>query len=205
MLVGDGSWGKVLKGESYLTGRISYASIDYELASHAGRLTALVLGKLSAYKPYWSESNGVYVVECGSKHLVETLQGALKRFETLIRQFPIRFLKGIYNAEGSVSVRSRRGGIYPRVFLTNSDCEILNLTRSLLNMLGIRTTLEVNTKAGKTKTIQGVKTATRSEVYNVCIETRENVLTLARMIGLGIPRKANLLLKAVNQMKKVCE
>lgn len=67
----------------------------------------------------------------------------------------------------------------------------------MLTAIGIRTTLEINTKAGKKKTILGVATVTRSDVYSICIGTRENVLAFAHKVGLGTDRKASLLQEMV--------
>ena len=176
MTVGDGTWQKILRRRSYLSGRVSYASADFELASRAGMLMAKVMGKRSPYRPFWSKANRVHIVNCGSKHFVEMLNGVLKRLESLIRQYPIRFLRGINNAEGCVTVRLRKGRLYPRIYLTNSDPEIVQLTRKLLKSVGIGTTLEINTRSGKRKTILGVESATRSDVYNICIGTARTSL-----------------------------
>lgn len=81
MAVGDGTWQKTVNGQSYKSGRVSYGSVDFELAARAGVLMARVLGKPTPYRPFWPKSNGVYVVNCGSKHFVEVLTGALRRFE----------------------------------------------------------------------------------------------------------------------------
>jgi intein-encoded DNA endonuclease-like protein len=200
MSLGDGTWRKVIKDDSYKTGRALYGSKDLELAIRAGGLMAKVLGKAAPYRPYWSESNGVYVVECGSKHLVETLSVALERLVGLIHEHPVRFLKGIYNAEGSVCTRTRNGRVYPRVFLTNSDWRILTLTRDLLKSIGIRSTLELNTKAGKRKKIMGIDTVSRVDVYNICIGTRLGVLAFAHNVGFGVRRKDDLLRRIVRHL-----
>jgi len=155
MTVGDGSWRKILQGESYQGGSIGYASKDLELARRAGRLMGRVLGRNEAYRPFWSRSKNVYEVSCGSKHLVEILNDGLRRLRRLSWKYRVRFLRGIYNAEGCVTLRSRRGRIYPRIYLTNSSPDILRLVRNMLSSFGINTTLESNTKAGKEKTILG--------------------------------------------------
>lgn len=196
MTVGDGSWNRIFEGPSYSGGRVWYVSVDRELAVRAGRLMAVVLGRLSPYRPIWSDSGHAYVVACGSKHLVELLQEPLKGMQKLIWNYRIRFLKGAYNAEGSVTIRSRRSRFYPRVYFTNSDWEILNTVRRMLGSIGIRTTLELNTKAGKEKSIRGVKTVTRFDVYNICIGTRQGVLAFAKLIGFDIKRKHKLLRRA---------
>lgn len=203
MAVGDGSWHKVLKGKSYDSARLSYASKDLELATRAGELMAKVMGKPRPYRPYWSTANGVYVAECTSKNLVEILQEALARFSDLIRRHQIRFLRGVYDAEGCITVRKRRGRIYPRIYLSNSDSEILDLTRSLLEAIGIRTTIEMNTKAGREKTILEVETRTNKNVYNICIGTRQNVLVFAHKIGFGVGRKDALLRKTVRWIERM--
>jgi hypothetical protein len=99
MTIGDGTWRRILKGESYESGRVRYASNDFELVTKAGQLVAAVMGRRNPYRPYWSKTNRVYLVECGSKQLVEILYDAMNSLENLIWRHRIRFLKGTYNAE----------------------------------------------------------------------------------------------------------
>lgn len=200
LLVGDGSWGKTIKNESYNGGRISYASKDWELAERAGILLAKVLGRSKEYRPYWSRRNGVYIVSAGSKQMVEILANAIVENESSIFRYPVRFLKGIYDAEGCISVRRKSSRLYPRLFLTNSDIDILNLVRKLLENQGIRTTIQLNTRAGKAKRILGKETRTRSDVYNICIESFEMVEKFASTVGFRILSKQRLLQRVVRSI-----
>jgi intein-encoded DNA endonuclease-like protein len=201
MTVGDGNWRKILEGESYQGGSISYASKDIELATRAGMLMGKVLGKNKAYRPFWSGSNNVYVVYCGSKHLVEILSDAFRRLGRLLWKYRIRFLRGIYNAEGCVNLRKRRDRVYPRIYLTNSSLEILRLVRGMLRSFNIDTTLELNTKAGKKKIIRGKPTVTNANVYNICIGGRQHIITFAKRLCFDIRRKQSLLEEAVNAIR----
>lgn len=193
LLLGDGNWKRIERDGSYMKGRITYGSKDLELATWAGTLMAKTLGKRLPYRPYWAQRAGVYLVECGSKHLVEILPSVLYDFRDSMVRFKVRFLKGIYDAEGSITIRIRRNRIYPRVFLSNSDSHILQITREMLSSLGIKTTIEMNTHAGKQKVILGTRTTTRVDVYNVCIGTIEGVLRFARLVGFRIPWKQEIL------------
>ena len=161
---------------------------------------AAVMGRRNPYRPYWSKTNRVYLVECGSKQLVEILYDAMNSLENLIWRHRIRFLKGIYNAEGCITVRLRRGHVYPRVYLTNSNRALLNLARRMLKSIEIETTVELNTKAGKARVILGRRTSTNSDVCNVCIGRLRYFVRFARMIGFGIIRKQTLLRSVLRQI-----
>jgi LAGLIDADG-like domain len=131
-----GSRGRALeqipKRGVYCSGNISYASKDKELAERAGTLMAAVRGKELRYEPYWSRSSRVFVVQDGSKHLAEMLPTVLHDYGVLLWRHRKRFLKGIYDAEGSVTIRQRRDRIYPRVYLTNSNPDIIRTRCEML-------------------------------------------------------------------------
>jgi intein-encoded DNA endonuclease-like protein len=193
MVLGDGNWAKRVKGNSYHTGRVLYGSKDIELAEKAGALMAIVLGKPKPYRCYWSKDAREYFVPCGSKQLVELLPHVLVKLRNLVWRFRIRFLKGIYNAEGSVTVRVRNGHLYPRVYLSNSNLEIIRVVRRMLKSLGMGTTIELNTPAGKRKQILGKWTTTNYNVYNICIGRREHFKRFANLVGFDIVRKQDSL------------
>ena len=202
LLVGDGHWQRIVKGHSYLGGRISYASKDRELAEWAGILMGEVFGKNEPYVPYWSGSNRVYVVESCSKQLLEVLENWREELRSQIWLHRVRLLKGIFDAEGSINVGIKGGRLYPRIFLTNSDAELIDLVRKALDSIGIGSTLELNTKAGKTKEILGVPTKTNRTVFNVCIGRIADVARFANSIGFRIIRKQELLQKTVLEINR---
>jgi intein-encoded DNA endonuclease-like protein len=202
LVSGDGSTSKIMKGKSYFSGRIGYASIDRELSLRVGVLMAKVLGRKKPYRPYWSEATGVFLVESRSKELCEIIQGGLASLRSLILDYPRRFLRGIYDAEGCPSIKTKSRRLYPRVLLTNSDPEILELTKNLLRKLGIATTMELNTKAGKRKRIKGKDTLTRRDVFNICIGRFAMVRKFARMIGFRIPAKQRILQEVVRAISE---
>lgn len=183
--MGDGTWKKTIKNESYNGGRISYASKDWELAERAGILLAKVLGRSEEYRPYWSRRNRVYIVSAGSKQMVEMLANAIVDNESLILRYP---------------VRRKSSRLYPRLFLTNSDTDLLNLVRKLLDNQGIKTTTQLNTRAGQVKRILGKETRTRSDVYNICIESFEMVEKFASTVGFRILSKQRLLQRVVRSI-----
>jgi DNA endonuclease len=202
LVIGDGHSRKIMRGEMYAGGSVGYASKDLGLAERAGVLLAKVLGRERPYRPYWSKGLGIYVVEAGSKQLVEMLAGGLVSLEPLILKHPRRFLKGLYDAEGCPNVKVISNRLYPRVFLTNSDQEILRLTVKLLRNYGIHTTMELNTKAGKTKVIKGKETVTRTDVYNICIGRFSMVERFARTIGFRISGKQKFLKTVVSVISR---
>jgi intein-encoded DNA endonuclease-like protein len=202
LVAGDGNLQKIMQGKAYAGGLVSYASKDLELAQRAGILLAKVLGRSRSYKPYWSKTSRIYVVQAGSKQLVEMIADGLAALEPLVLKYPLRFLKGIFDAEGCPNVKIKSCRLYPRVFLTNSDQEILRLTEKLLHNLGIQTTLELNTRAGKAKRILGKETVSRVDVYNICIGRFEMVQRFSRLIGFRISTKQSLLRRVVRAISR---
>src|SRR3972149_11276250 len=158
ILLGDGCFYKVIKNGSYVQGRVILGVKERELAEYFASLSSYILGKKVNYKVRWSNPQRVYIVEFCSKQLVELLLKPLPELKKFIEISILNFLKGIFDAEGSISAKYQRDRIYPRIFLTNSNIELIKYAKYLLEKNGIKSTIQINTLAGKNKFIYNKKT-----------------------------------------------
>jgi intein-encoded DNA endonuclease-like protein len=134
--VGDGYVARRRRAvKSYNRVRIGLKVKDREFAAEFGRCLAKVLGR-QPIKPKYS--SGKYVAEVRSQTLYELLKkpvdlNKLKKFIEHCERCMAAFLRGFADSEGSVD---KRGYIY----IYNTDYELLEYVRDLLQRLGIETT-----------------------------------------------------------------
>ena len=202
VILGDGCIYKVMRNGSYMGGRVIFNSKDKELADKVALLLACVLGKRRCYKVIWNEKLQIYVVECWSKHLVEVISKPIEELEDINEKHPIEFLKGLFDAEGSVSIRILSYGIYPRIFLTNSNLKLLLYVKKLLKRFNINSNIHINTPAGKLKTIKNRRTMTKKTCYNISIENIDGAKKFAKLINFTIKRKSKKLNCAIKLINK---
>lgn len=202
ILLGDGCFYKVIKKGSYVQGRIVLGVKEKELAEYFALLSTDILGKSTNYKIRWSNPQKVYIVEFCSKQLVELLSAPLPELKKVIEISKVSFLKGIFDAEGSVSIKYQNNRIYPRIFLTNSDIELIRYVKSLLEEINIKSTIQINTIAGKTKFIYNKNTITRKTCYNLSIENIGGVKNFEKLINFTIYRKKRKLMKVISWINK---
>jgi len=201
LIFGDSCFYKVIRKGSYKQGRITFASKDKELTEKFACLSAKTLGKETPYK-IWLQEGKFYISEFCSKQIVEFLSEPLSELKKIIEISPINFLRGIFDAEGCISQKCQNKRLYPRIFLTNSNSELINYVKNLLEKFGIKSTIQGNTKAGKIKTICNKNTATRKTCYNLCIENIEGVRKFKSLINFSIKRKQERLETLINLINK---
>lgn len=202
LILGDGCFYKVIKNKSYTQGRITFASKDKELAEKFACLSAHIIGRQNPYTIRWSSNQRVYISEFRSKQLVEILSKSITELRQFIEISPLDFLKGIFDAEGCISQKYQNNRIYLRVFLTNSNLELINYIKYLLEKLEIKSTIQINTWAGKIKAIFSRNTATRKMCYNLSIENIMGIRNFARLIDFSINRKREKLKTLINLIDK---
>ena len=202
IVIGDGCFYKVIKNGSYVQGRVVLGVKDKELAEYFANISSKIFEKKKKYKVRWSKQQNVYVVEFCSKELVELLSKPLPELDSIIKICPINFLKGIFDAEGCISIKTQNKRLYPRLFLTNSNLELISYIKNLLENYSIKSTIQKNTLPGKIKIINNRKTATRKICYNLCIENIKGVKKFSEIIDFTIIRKQEKLKKVVSLIDK---
>ncbi len=202
LLIGDGYFYKVMKKGSYNNGRVVLGVKDKDLAQKFALSISHIFGNKRGYKANWSESKRVYVVEVRSKELVELL---LKEFNNLIKVIKISeasFIRGLFDAEGCINIKHQKNRVYPRIFLTNSNLELINYIKDYFEKIGIKSNIQINTKGGKEKTILGKKTKTIRDCYNLSIENFQGVKKFAEEINFTMDRKRDKLNMVISDVER---
>ena len=110
-------------------------------------------------------------------------------------------MRGIFDAEGCINIKSQKNRLYPRIFLTNSDIELIKYIKNYLEKLGIKSNIQINTKKGKKKIILNKDTKTTKNCYNLSIENFQGVKIFANKINFTINRKKGKLNKIVKKIE----
>lgn len=203
LIIGDGSFYKVIKNGLYTEGRVCFAVNDKDLAEEFAFLLSKVLGRKKLYSVRFDSKRNIYVIDKSSKHLVEFLLKPLNELKPVIEKYPQNFIMGLFDAEGSVVIRfTKNKRVYPRIFFTNSDMELIKYVKSLLEKFSIASTIQINTMAGKYKFIKGKYTATNKTCYNLCIENIEGARKFNSLVGFITKRKMDKLNKIVTLIEK---
>jgi intein-encoded DNA endonuclease-like protein len=133
--LGDG-WGDVSDGGKRIRLKVRSKSFAENFATSAG---AILEGE--PYKVWTTQDarGPWYNVKVTSYMLFDFLSGDLRAVRPYIERYPVGFLRGFFTAEGnpSVSVSQRGPSLSVGLDLSNSDYELLDLTRSLLIGLGL--------------------------------------------------------------------
>jgi len=202
LILGDGTFYRVIKNGVYNRGRIKLGCKDKELVENFATLSAKILKKEKPYHVWWSNPQRVYVSEFCSKQMVEILSEPFNEIKNIIEKHPLNFLKGIFDAEGSISIKYQNGRIYPRIFLTNSNTELIDYIKIKLKQFDINSTIQINTRAGKEKKILHRNTKTIKVCYNICIENIAGIKKFAELINFTIKRKKIKLQKVLDLIDK---
>lgn len=202
LLIGDGCFYKVMKNGSYNNGRITLGVKDKDLAQKFALSISYIFGNKRKYKVKWSKDKKVYIVELHSKELVELLLRQFNDLIKIIKISEISFIKGFFDAEGCINIKYQKNRIYPRIFLTNSDIELINYVKNYFKRIGIRSNVQINTKKGKEKTILNRNTKTTKDCYNLSIENFQGIKKFADEINFTINRKKSKLNNVIRSIEK---
>jgi len=99
---------------------------------------------------------------------------------------PSSFLRGLYDAEGSVSELMR--GKVPRVCLYNRNRRLMEISYNLLKSLGINSKLNAYINKGKM-------------MYRISIHRKKDIVTFSKSIGFTIRRKQQKIDKWIREEK----
>jgi intein-encoded DNA endonuclease-like protein len=160
--IGDGCAFYHKKTRSY---RIIFEVKDADFIESINDTVEKVLGKrYSIYRNSW---NG-YSVVIYSKELYQLLMQPLEKLEKIILQYPSSFLRGFFDAEGSVDINGRS------IKMTNKNYERLLLVQKCLRLLGINSY---------------IRKRTREDIYDLRICGYENMVKFREKCGSSIQRK----------------
>jgi len=185
--LGDGSFVE----DSAYHHHVKLAVRDRELADAFNRSVAKVLGrKVNALIVTRNLGKVYYESKYSSRPLGLFLKGSLGGLRPFTQDYPAAFLRGLYSADGCVSVFVRNFGLAIAIILSNSELELLSLAEELL-----RTHFDIHSKIYRAKRRGatwrfGSKTVVlRKDSYNLWISRRQDVKTFIDRIGFAIDRK----------------
>lgn len=181
--------------------RIGFKVKDRDFAKHASRAVAYVLRR-RPIRPWTAKGDGegqdaFYVFTAASWTLRSFLTGSLERLLAVALNYPRDFLRGIFDAEGFVTVSRERNLMQLHVGIGMSKRTIINVVRRvLLVQFGIPTTGPYLRK-GKPRLIYGRMAHFKRTTYEIRISARGDVEKFARLVGFSIKRKNETLRDAL--------
>jgi len=190
---------KYFNGENYL---LRLSVIDKEYAEALGKCLAKVLGKKEPYKPFWDKNQKRWVVGGCSILLYKFLEKPLKELKPYIeysKETVASFLRAIFDGDGSIHVKIRKGRRKRKLWLCNTNKELLIYVQYLLKKyFNIDTTgPHLARKSGKIFIFpDGKITKTTKDYYYIYIRAR-SLSNFYKHIGFTIKRKQQRLIKAV--------
>lgn len=182
-------------------GKVRFKLADRWQLEHMNRLVARLLGR----EPKLVRMDGpFYTVDYDAVVLHDYLAQSLERLSSCIRPFMGDFLMGFFDAEGYVSCnvdisRQRLGNIV--VGVANTDLAYLRLVRSLLFILGIKTSVRVTNKKGGSMTIRGITWVRKHDVNHLVIGEQKSVRKFFAVVGFTNPTKKEKLRDLVSLME----
>ena len=181
--------------------RIGFRVKDRDFAKHAARAVAYVLRRrpirLWTAKGDGGAQDVFHVFTAASWTLRSFLRGSLEKLLVVALNYPREFLRGIFDAEGFVSVGQERNRMQMHVGIGMSNRTIIRaVQRVLLVHFGIATTGPYLRK-GKPRLIRGRMAHFKRTTYEIRISIRDDVEKFARLVGFSIRRKNERLREAL--------
>ncbi|RLF90670.1 DNA endonuclease, partial [Thermococci archaeon] len=146
---------------------------------------------------YWENDSsrvGRWVVEAVSKELYMFLTGSREKLFEVARRWPVEFLRGFFDSEGSVYVDKKNPRI-GRITIGNSDLEVLELCKELLEKLGISSNIYLVKRVGDISYIRGKEYRYTKDFYILAIGRIASRKKFAKFVGSTIPKKREKLSK----------
>ncbi len=182
--LGDATQSKGTWQHNYM---IKLLVTDKEFADEFSRCASLVLG-CNPFKVWWYAKRRAWCTTVGSIMLYKFLEGGLSEFKAIAEhstECAGSFLRGFFDAEGSISERS--------LTVSNSGRDLLLYVKKLLTMLGISATgPHLDQKKGRTVIIKGKPYHSNKNLYHLYIRA-SSLLTFQQKVNFSIPRKRDRL------------
>jgi len=164
LLLGDGYVYRTKTGYC-----IQFDSIDKKLIEDFNRRICNIFERHKLYairKEERSWGTITYRVRVYNKQLYNLLRKPLKSLLNFVLSYPEAFTIGFFNADGSVWLHRVNSKTYPKLQFYNSDKNLLNIIKKILENLGYHPTL-----VGPYKQ----RGFGRKPMYRVCMSRKEEV------------------------------
>lgn len=174
--------------------RIGLWTIDREFAEEFSHCLSKVVRKES--NPIrLSPRNNQYRTHLSNVMLYNFLKRPLNSHRKLIGEFPVDFLRGFFDSEGTVGIsHDGRGHSSIRIKAYNTNLSLLKFVVDLLETrFSIRTQrIRITRMIGEKVIIKGFETAATKNCYSLEIGEQKSVLMFYHKVGFSIKRKRKL-------------
>ena len=191
VMFGDGCVGFRRAGRAYRY-RIRLKVVDKDFAEEFKRCLEALGLKPSLRLERDKTRCDRWCVEANSKILYEFLKRPKEKLFEVAKKYPIEFLRGFFDSEGTVYLNPKNPRI-ARVRASNYDLELLEFMKVLLLDLGIYSTIYITKKKGEQSNIRGKIYKYRKNFYIIDISRKDSVKKFAINVGFTIRRKQNKL------------
>jgi intein-encoded DNA endonuclease-like protein len=182
--------------------RIGLIVKDKEYAEEFGKNLAKILGKKGLYEPFWSKDLKQWVIVGCSVQLFKFLNRPFEELKFYIeysKETVASFLKALFDGDGSIYVKVRRGERKRILWLYNADKQLLiyvqHLLKKFFNVDATGPHLE--TRKDSIKHFPNGKVyKTTQNCYYIYIRAK-SLLNFYKHIGFTIKRKQQRLIKAI--------
>lgn len=141
----------VIYGDGYVWKRFSRLKVkDKDFSEEFGKYVAKLIGRQKPYLPHWDKKEKCYIILISNHILCGFFKQPLKVHKSIISTFPVDFLRGFFDSEGSTDYSlNKQKGFTRYVAASNSNLGLLRYVRKLLAQLGIRSSIYLNYKSGE--------------------------------------------------------
>jgi len=203
VLDGDG-WVRIKKKHHI----IALSSIDLEFVRKFNESLTKLLNKNKPYsiqivKPKGKNRKIQHKVEGICKDFLEWYysKSCIKEKHHCIKKYPYDYLKGLYDSEGSIVIDISHGNapyLYCRIFLFNTNLELLKYIKRLLEKLGFHPRLNKVKSKSKISRFPDYSTIRKKDEYYIALNRKEDIYRFHDKIGFTIDRKQKKLEKWVS-------
>ena len=138
---------------------------------------------------YFNKSSKMWIVYAYSKPFYSWYRSlTVEEKRKLIQRFPVDYLRGLYDSDGSFYMCKSRKNRYPRVMIYNSNIGLLNFARELLAKLGMKSYIHIVHKKGFKSIINGKVAETKRDIYCLTLSLSDTRKFIS-IIKPSIPRK----------------
>jgi len=178
---------------------------DRDFVSTFAFSTAKLLGKNKPYKISFEDNQ--YKACAYGCQLYDFLSKPLKDLEIYIEEFPVDFLRGLFDSEGSPKVSvvnwKRWKWISLNVSITNTNLELLVYTQELLkNNFNIKSSIKSSHKRESSFIKDGKINFRTKDAYELIIYKLSDAKLFSSLIGFSINRKQEKMLDAIRIFEK---
>lgn len=182
--------------------RVGFRVKDRDFLERVSRVVTYVLRRrrISLWTVTGARGAGdlYYVFTVTSWALRKFLRGSLSALLAVALKYPRDFLRGVFDAEGFVSVGKDGKRLRIYIGMAMSDRRILStVQRTLIDYFGLKVTGPYRNKSGP-RVVQGHVAKFRRDVFVIHISSLQDIEGFATNVGFAMKRKRDRLREALN-------